>query len=88
MNYIRLRAQELLGVIARTFRFNDRLTQFCDRCGRSGRLWPSWWAEDIKVWEMVAGNVNGCHHGCYCPNCFDEIAHSKGIALRWKPELI
>lgn len=88
MNTLRLILQSLLGAIARPLGFNDRLVQFCDRCGRSGQSWPSWWSEDVTVWEAIAGNVNGHHHGCYCPNCFDEIACSKGISLRWKPEII
>jgi hypothetical protein len=86
MNRFRLLAQELLGIIARWLDFNDRLSQFCDRCGRSGAGWPSWWA-DTPLWESVAGNVNGHHHGCYCPSCFDELARAKGILLLWKPEL-
>ena len=86
MNTLRLVFQSLLGAIARALSFNDHLTQFCDRCGRSGASWPSWWA-DTKLWESVAANVNGHHHGCYCPSCFDEMARSKGIRLRWKPEI-
>jgi len=83
MNTLRLRFQWLLTALG----LNDllHLVQFCDRCGRSGRLWVSWWA-DMSLWEAVAGNVNGHHHGCYYPNCFDWLARQKGVFLRWKPE--
>ena len=88
MNKLRLSLQWLLSAIAIPLGLNDRLVQFCDRCGRSGRSWPSWWSDDVTVWEDVAGNVNGHHHGCYCPNCFDRLAVSKGITLRWRPEFV
>jgi len=61
------------------------LVQYCDRCGMSGAKWPSWWA-GAPLWEKVAGNVNGHHHGCYCPRCFTDIAISKGVCLTWIPQ--
>lgn len=83
---VRLGFQSILGAIARPLGFNDKLTQFCDRCGTGGAWWPfSWWAVDIKLWEKVAGNVNNCHHGCYCPRCFTSLAREKGIGIDWIP---
>lgn len=82
MNRLRLSLQWLLSAIAIPLGVNDRLTQFCDRCGRTRFL--SFWA-DTEVWEAVAGNVNGHHHGCYCIPCFAAIAERKGVRLEWKP---
>jgi hypothetical protein len=84
MNKLRLLYQYLLGAIARPLGFNDRLSQFCDHCGRT--KWSvRWWDETNKVWESVAGNVNDRHHGCFCPDCFTILARKKGIWLVWKP---
>jgi hypothetical protein len=85
MNRLRLFYQCVLGAIARRLGFNHLLVQFCDRCGRT-RWVMCWWAHN-KVWEAVAGNVNGCHHGCFCPDCFTILAHKKGIRLLWKPTI-
>jgi hypothetical protein len=82
---LRLAFQSLLGALARPLGFNDRLVQFCDRCGMSGAQWPTWWAE-TSLWEKVAGNVNGHHHGCFCPRCFDDLAVVKGLRLQWTPQ--
>lgn len=84
MNRIRLTLQHILSAIAIPLRFNDRLIQFCDRCGRSRYL--GFWA-DNEVWEAVAGNVNGHRHGAYCIECFNSLASERGILLQWKPEI-
>jgi hypothetical protein len=87
LNRVRLLYQYSLGFIARHLGFNHLLTQFCDRCGRT-RWGISWWDDTTKVWEAVAGNVNGHHHGCFCPNCFSVLAKEKGIYLIWKPTIM
>lgn len=85
MNRLRLFYQWALSTwVAIPLGFNDRLRQFCDRCGRTKYL--CFWA-DTSVWESVAGNVNGHHHGAYCAPCFDKLARRKGIRLDWKPEV-
>ena len=63
------------------------LVQFCDRCGKSGANWPRWWADTV-LWEQIAGNVNGHHHGCFCPTCFTDLAKEKGIRIRWIPQQV
>jgi hypothetical protein len=84
MNKFRLLCQAALSAIAIPLGFNDKLTQFCDRCGRSH--WRMvWWDETNVVWETVVGNINGCRHGCYCPACFTAIAHDKGVRILWVP---
>lgn len=84
MNRLRLAYQHILGNIAILLGFNHLLTQFCDRCGRT--KWSiSWWDDTAEVWEAVAGNVNGHHHGCFCSNCFTALARNKGIVITWKP---
>ena len=86
MNRLRLFYQRLLSAIAIPLGFNWRLTQYCDRCGRSH--WPMcWWDDTTEVWEAVAGNVNGYHHGCFCPDCFTILAKKKGIWLVWRPTI-
>ena len=82
INWLRLLYQHVLGTIAIRFGFNDKLSQFCDRCGRTGYI-PFWTANDI--WIAVAGNVNGHRHGAYCVPCFDVLARAKGICLDWTP---
>lgn len=87
MNRLRLLCQRLLSAVAIPLGFNHRLSQFCDRCGRSN--WRrAWWDDTNKVWEAVAGNVNGCRHGCFCPDCFTILAREKGIHLTWKPVIV
>lgn len=83
MNKLRLALQWLLSAIAIPLGFNDKLCQFCDRCGR-GMAGKGFWAVN-DVWEAVAGNVNGHRHGCFCRDCFTAIARAKGIVLEWKP---
>lgn len=80
----RLYYQYLLGTIARRFGFNDKLSQFCDCCGRTH--YTSFWAEN-DTWIAVAGNVNGHRHGAYCVMCFHALAKKKGIHLHWSPEI-
>ena len=84
MSGIRLAYQRILSAVAIPLGFNDRLVQFCDRCGRTRYL--SFWA-DTAVWEAVAGNVNGCHHGAFCVPCFNAVAERKGLHINWKPAL-
>ena len=84
MNRLRLFYQRLLSAVAIPLGLNHLLTQFCDRCGRTN--WPMvWWDDTTQVWEAVAGNVNGHHHGCFCPNCFTILAREKGILIVWRP---
>lgn len=83
MNKLRLLFQNVLGVMAISLGYNHKLSQFCDRCGRTRYL--SFWAAN-DVWIAVAGNVNGCRHGAYCVLCFDYLARAKGIRLNWVPE--
>ena len=85
MNWLRLRFQRLMSALAIPFGFNDRLVQFCDRCGRTHYL--SFWA-DNDVWESVAGNANGHRHGAYCVYCFDVMATEQSVGIQWKPERI
>lgn len=86
MNRLRLIYQHGLGTVALLLGFNHRLTQFCDRCGRTN--WAArWWDCTTKVWETVAGNVNGQHHGCLCLDCFTILARDKGIHLMWQPTI-
>jgi hypothetical protein len=87
VSILRLSYQRLLSAIAIPLGFNHRLIQFCDRCGRT-RTDLSWWDDTGKVWEAVAGNVNGHHHGCFCAECFTILAREKGIYLTWKPTII
>lgn len=82
MNRLRLAFQFLLSVTAIPLGFNDRLSQFCDRCGRT--KYVSFWAAN-DLWIAVAGNVNGHRHGAYCVPCFDLLARKKGILLQWTP---
>lgn len=86
MNRLRLALQWLLSAIAIPLGFNHKLGQCCDRCGRFA-AWKGFWA-DNDVWEAVAGNVNGCRHGCFCRDCFTLIARDKGIRLDWKPSIV
>ena len=86
MNMLRLLYQHLLSMVAIPLGFNDRLTQFCDRCGRT--KWAVHWWDDsdrTEVWKAVAWNVNGHHHGCFCPACFTVLARKKNIRLIWRP---
>lgn len=80
----RLIFQRVLGLVARRFGFNDRLSQFCDGCGRTD--WMGFWSAN-DVWIAVAGNVNSHRHGAYCISCFDRMARAKGIVLEWTPTL-
>lgn len=82
MNKLRLAFQYLLSAIAIPLGFNDKLSQFCDRCGRT--KWVGFWASN-EVWISVAGNVNGHRHGAYCVPCFDFLARRKCISLDWTP---
>lgn len=84
MNKLRLLYQAVLSAIAIRFGFNDKLGQFCDRCGRT-KWRMAWWDDKHTIWEAVAGNLNGCRHGCYCPQCFTILAREKGIRLIWVP---
>lgn len=84
MSTLRLLLQSWLSAVAIPLGLNHKLGQFCDRCGRTG--WRmAWWDDTNKVWEAVAGNVNGHRHGCYCPQCFTALAREKGIRLLWVP---
>lgn len=86
MNKLRLLFQLCLSFVAIPLGFNDKLSQFCDRCGRTN--WRmAWWDYSNKVWEAVAGNVNGYRHGCYCPQCFTVLARERNIRLVWVPEI-
>jgi len=85
MNRLRLLFQFVLGMVARTFGINDKLSQFCDRCGRTHYL--SFWSTN-EVWIAVAGNVNGHQHGAYCIACFHYIARQREILLDWTPTII
>jgi hypothetical protein len=82
VNWIRLKIQWLLSAIAIPLGFNHRLSQFCDRCGKSH--WMGFWAAN-DVWIAVAGNVNDHRHGAFCISCFDALARRKGILLDWTP---
>jgi len=86
MNKLRLLFQKLLSAVAIACGFNHRLVQFCDRCGRTHRI-AMWWDETDEVWESVAGNVDGHHHGCFCLECFTILAREKGIPLIWIPTI-
>lgn len=84
MDRLRLLFQCALSSIARPLGVNHLLTQYCDRCGRTN--WPTgWWDDSTEVWEAVAGNVNGHHHGCFCLNCFTIMAAEKNIQIMWRP---
>ena len=60
--------------------FGAKLIEFCERCGRRQPL--IWWADEPIWWE-----VQKSHAGAYCPECFDHLATSYGMMLRWRPEL-
>jgi hypothetical protein len=86
VNKLRLIYQHVLSVIAKPLGFNHRLTQFCDRCGKTN--WGMhWWDYSTIIWEAVAGNVNGHHHGCFCPPCFTALANEKGLSIVWRPAI-
>jgi len=63
------------------------IIEFCDYCGIEQPL--VWWCESYGLWEEVTGNksISEKEHaaGICCPTCFDKLANSKGIALRWYP---
>ena len=80
MNTLRLGFQWLLSSIAISMGFNDRLGQYCDRCGRT--RYVGFWSAN-EVWEAVAGNVNGHRHGAYCVPCFDVLARRQCVPIQW-----
>lgn len=86
MNKLRLIFQSMLGTVAIRLGFNHRLHQFCDRCGRT-RWTAHWWDDSTEVWEAVAGDINGHHHGCFCLDCFTILAREKDICITWKPSM-
>jgi hypothetical protein len=80
VNSLWLSFQYLLSAVAIPLGFNDKLNQFCDRCGRTN--YACFWSAN-EVWEAVAGNVNGHRHGAYCVSCFDVLARRKCVAIQW-----
>lgn len=62
--------------------YGDRLTEFCQECGRTTDL--VWWAPDA-LWLELTGERHG--GGVRCTACFDRTATRRGIILRWRPEV-
>ena len=86
MNKFTLLCQAALSAIAIPLGFNDKLTQFCDRC--VDEVTGAWCGGMKLMWcgrQCFVGNINGCRHGCYCPACFTAIAHDKGVRILWVP---
>lgn len=46
----------------------------CDRCGCNYRIAGNW---NDAVWVAVVGSP----YGCFCPECFIQMAEEKGIAV-------
>ena len=50
-----------------------------ERCHRCKQYYPQYWHSDDALWTRVAGNYE-----TLCPECFQEMAQDKGVAIEWK----
>lgn len=66
---------------------HGHISESCQECGRMYSAWTA----DHDVYERVTGYKryeNGeWATGWFCHDCFHHKARSKGIFLRWKPEV-
>ena len=63
------------------FLFGGWSPEVCRRCGADVGLV---WSAPNEMWNALVGSPNGI----ICVKCFDRLARTFGIILRWRPEVL
>lgn len=55
--------------------------ELCQRCGR--KYFATIWSSPDELWDELVRD----RFRLLCPACFDGLAITAGILLRWRPEI-